>query len=88
MFAMAVHPDYQRRGIAGKLVNHALNVAKLADCDLTMSWATSMYSAKIFRKLGMTKLREFKWTEEEIEGKPQFTYVEFDMCEGYTMRLK
>ena len=57
MFALGIHPDYQRRGIGQKLVQHSWNVARMAGCDLVMVWASSPYSAKIFINLGMTKLR-------------------------------
>lgn len=62
-------------------------MARKAECDLVMVFATSEYSAKIFRKLGMTKLREFKWTEEKIGDEARFSNVEFDMAEGYVMKL-
>lgn len=60
---VSVHPNYQRRGIAQKLVELSMRKAAEFQCDFIIVTATAVRSQKLFEKLGFRTVKQIKYTE-------------------------
>ena len=87
MFAMATHPEYRGRGIAGQLVEQALKVAKKADCDAVAVIATSDFTSRIFRKLGMQVIGTKNWQDLHYNGVRPFNQVQSENATAFLLKL-
>ena len=69
MVMMGVDEKYRGRGIAGKLIDKCLDIARLAGCDGAYVTATSGITRRIFGKRGMDEVRGVEWDKIEFKGK-------------------
>lgn len=87
IFALSVHDDFKRRGIATKLTRMSIEIAESRECDCVCSVATSPFSERIFEKLGMRNVSRLKWKDVEIPGedqqRPYFDRVQFATLKGF-----
>lgn len=60
---VSVRHDYQRRGIAERLVNLSMEKARSLNCDHIMVTATAIRSQKMFEKLGFKAIKEISYDE-------------------------
>ena len=86
--ALATHPDYRGRGLATKLVNQALVVAKKAQCDGATVLATNDYTRKIFDKVGMEVIGSKQWKDCIFGGKRLFEDVKSEKVTSHFIRLE
>ena len=63
LFALGVHQDYKRRGIASALVQKSIEASKSQGCDGALIIATSKYTNNIAKKLDMNLYRTVYWRD-------------------------
>ena len=76
---LTVDPNYRRQGLATKLVQEAIGIAKsLSDCHFINACAASRYTGRIFQKQGFRKLSQINYRTYQQDddggggGKPFF----------------
>ena len=89
MFALATLPNYRGKGLATKLVQQALLVAKKAQCNGVTVLASSDYTRRIFNKLGMEVIGSKDWTDlrNPADGKSIFTNVPSEKATAHFKKL-
>lgn len=81
--AVSVHPDYQRRGIATRLIDASMSLAKERGCEYVFTGATAYRSQQLFEtKLGFQTLRivEHKDYLDPDTGVPMFKCDDGTTC--------
>ena len=72
--ALAVHKDYRRRGIAGKVMNAAVDLVRNLEVGpvVIAGEGTSNYTKRIYEKLGFDALAEIIYEEYKPNGEVVF----------------
>lgn len=87
IFAVATHQNYRGKGLAKKLVEQSLEVARMVKCDSTIVLATNDITRHIFQKMGMETLKTKKWSDCQVEGKSILGDVKSKMASAHYMKL-
>ncbi|XP_046614580.1 uncharacterized protein LOC124302433 [Neodiprion virginianus] len=80
-FAIAVHQDHRRKGLAKDLSETALTIAKcIPGLRVVFGYYSSIYSRKVAEKIGMVNLFDFDLSDafKNDEGEPVFRDVDGD----------
>jgi len=77
---VSVHPKYQRRGIAKKLIELSMDMAKNSDCDYIVVAATAFNSQQLFKKLQFDTLRTIDHKDFLEDQQPVFNCDDGTNC--------
>ncbi len=75
LFMLAVDPRFTGQGIAQRLVETSLQIAKARGYRYAVTEATGLISQKVFRKLGFEERFRVSYAEYKYEGQHVFASI-------------
>ena len=83
---LSVHPNYRRLGIATKLVQKSIELARSRGFEVVKAEATGKYSQKLYTKLNFDILFEISYNDYKVDGEVVFKNMAIDS--GFQIRAK
>lgn len=82
---LSVNSAYRSCGIGSKLFNRLIELCRERDLFILKVFASSIFTAKICEKMGMTNIFEIAYSDAKLDNMPAFNIAEphthaFDYC--------
>lgn len=86
---LSVDPNYRSHGIATQMFQRLIELCKEKELPVLKVFCSSLYTAKLCERLGMTKVYETPFADVKLDGLPPFDVWEpHTFARNYSIDLR